>query len=173
MLTNADEGRGGQKKFNKRSLRELKMLKEKTIDLKLTIYVKQSHTTCKLDPNKLIYPNLSCQKVYVGGTGQYLVVLGHYWVVLVSTWWYWVNIGWYWSVLDGTGSILGGTGQYLVVLGHYWVVLVSTWWYLVNIGWYWSVLCVLRSILDCSGQNYTQNYLKPPKRTNKLTFVDW
>ena len=74
---------------------------------------------------------------------------------------------------DGTGSILGGTGQYLVVLGHFWVVLVSTWWYWVNIGWYWSVLCVLRSILDCSGQNYTQNYRKPPKRTNKLTFVDW
>ena len=52
MLTIADEGRGGQKNFNKRSLRELKMLKEKTIDLNLTIYVKQSHITCKLDPNK-------------------------------------------------------------------------------------------------------------------------
>ena len=56
---------GFRKKFNKRSLRELKMLKEKTIDLKLTIYVKQSHITCKLDPNKLISPILSCQKVYV------------------------------------------------------------------------------------------------------------
>ena len=52
MLTIADEGHGVQKNFNKRSLRELKMLKEKTIDLNLTIYVKQSDITCKLDPNK-------------------------------------------------------------------------------------------------------------------------
>ena len=36
-----------------------------TIDLNLKIYVKQSHITCKLDPNKWISPMLSCQKVYV------------------------------------------------------------------------------------------------------------
>ena len=33
---------------------------ERAIDLNSTIYVKQSHKTCKLDPNKWI---LSCQKV--------------------------------------------------------------------------------------------------------------
>ena len=80
MLTIADEGgRGGKpnadhcwrggvgvrKNFNKRSLRELRMLTEKTIDLNLTMYVYQSHITCKLDPNKWISPILSCQKVYV------------------------------------------------------------------------------------------------------------
>ena len=77
MLTKADEGGsvkywpfltrggGGQKNFNKRSLRVLKMWVERTIDLNLTIYVKQSHITCKLDPNKWISPILSCQKVYV------------------------------------------------------------------------------------------------------------
>ena len=54
------EGGWGQKKFNKRSLRVVKMWIERTFDLDLTIYVKQSHITCKLDPNKLV---LSCQKV--------------------------------------------------------------------------------------------------------------
>ena len=56
---------GVRKFFNKRSLRVLKMWVDRTIDLDLTIYVKQSHITCKLDPNKWISPILSCQKVYV------------------------------------------------------------------------------------------------------------
>ena len=49
----------------KRSFRVLKMWVERTNDLILTIYVKQGHITCKLDPKKWISPILSCQKVYV------------------------------------------------------------------------------------------------------------
>ena len=52
MLTIADEGRGGQKIFQLQEFKGTKMLREKTIDLNLTIYVKQSHIPCKLDPNK-------------------------------------------------------------------------------------------------------------------------
>ena len=65
MLTIADKGGGGQKNFKKRRLWVLRMWIKRTIDSNLTVYVKQSHKTCKLDPNKWISPILSCQKAYV------------------------------------------------------------------------------------------------------------
>ena len=45
-------GVGLSKIFNERNLRVVEMCKERTIDIDLTIYVKQTHVTCKLDLNK-------------------------------------------------------------------------------------------------------------------------
>ena len=52
MLTIADKVGGVRKMFKKRRLWVLRMWIKRTIDANLTVYVKQSHKTCKLDPNK-------------------------------------------------------------------------------------------------------------------------
>ena len=52
MLTIADKGDGVLKKYQQRVVMGTKMRIERRIDLDLTIYVNQSHVTCKLDPNK-------------------------------------------------------------------------------------------------------------------------
>ena len=46
------KGGGVRKLFKKRRLWVLRMWIKRTIDSNLTVYVKQSHKTCKLDPNK-------------------------------------------------------------------------------------------------------------------------
>ena len=52
MLTIADKGGGVRKMFKKRRLWVLRMWIKRTIDSNLTVYVKQSHKMCKLDPDK-------------------------------------------------------------------------------------------------------------------------
>ena len=62
MLTIADKGGCGSEKFSTKGFYGYKRCvyftlyreesSQRTIDLDLTIYDKQSHITCKLDPNK-------------------------------------------------------------------------------------------------------------------------
>ena len=52
MLTIADKGGWGQKNVKKKKIMGTENWIKRTIDSNLTVYVKQSHKTCKLDPNK-------------------------------------------------------------------------------------------------------------------------
>ena len=52
MLTIADKGRCGSENFSTKGFYVKKMWIERANDLDFTIHDKQSHITCKLDPNK-------------------------------------------------------------------------------------------------------------------------